>query len=88
VLSLARGNGSVPSTGTYQIGENTAGQSSQVFIGLFAYTNETFISQSGSLKVTSSSADRFGGSFTFTAISGSQTVTVSGKFNAKRGPCT
>ena len=88
VLSLARGNGNVPRVGTYQIGEDAAGQSSQGFIGLFAYTNETFISQSGSLNVTSSAADRFAGSFTFTATSGSKTVTVSGKFNAKRGPCT
>jgi len=90
LLTLARGNSSVPGVGTYNISEEDASNSPQDFVGLFSQSSDIFLSQSGSLNVTSSNPpDRFAGSFTFTATNGaSQTVTISGKFNAKSGPCT
>lgn len=90
-ISFARESSSVPSVGTYSIGEDAASSSSRNFVGLVFYTNdrtyETYTSDSGSMTVSQSSSGGFSGSFNFTALAGTRKITVSGRFNAVPAPC-
>jgi len=84
LITLARGESGLPGVGTYQINEDEA----DAFIGLFFQSAETYTSESGTLKITSSSGANLQGSFNFTASNGiNKRVTVSGTFNAKSGTC-
>ncbi len=90
-ISFARESSSIPSVGTYSIGEDAASSSSRNFIGLVFYANgqadETYISDSGSMTVSQSSSGGFSGSFNFTALAGTRKISVTGRFNAIPAPC-
>jgi hypothetical protein len=77
----------VPAEGTYQLDAN-APQNSGAFVAIYSGGGqENYVSTTGSLTVTSSSADRIRGTFSFTGAggtSGSASVTVTGSFDAPR----
>lgn len=77
----------VPAAGTYQLDAN-AQQNSGAFVAIYSGgAQENYVSTAGSLTITSSSADRIKGTFSFTGAggtSGSATVTVSGSFDAPK----
>ena len=78
---------SVPAAGTYQLDAN-AQQNSGAFVAIYSGGGqENYVSTTGSLTITSSSADRIKGTFSFTGTggtSGSANVTVSGDFDAPK----
>lgn len=77
----------VPAVGTYQLDAN-AEPSSGAFVAIYSGGGqENYIASTGSLTITSSSADRIAGTFSFTGTggtSGSASVSVSGSFDAPR----
>jgi len=90
-ISFARASSSIPSVRTYSVSEEAGSSSPQDFVGLVFYangqTNETYISDSGSMTVSQSSSGGFSANFNFTALAGTRKITVSGKFNAIPAPC-
>ena len=80
----------LPGVGTYAIkGDKAQGGD---FVALFGGGGaNNFVATSGSITITESTADRISGTFSFTGtgvISAAATVTISGKFDAKRGSTT
>jgi hypothetical protein len=77
----------VPAAGTYQL-DASAQQNSGAFAAIYSGgAQENYVSTAGSLTITSSSADRIKGTFSFTGTggtSGSATVTVTGSFDAPK----
>lgn len=77
----------VPAAGTYQLDAN-AQQNSGAFVAIYSGgAQENYVSTTGTLTITSSSADRIKGTFSFTGTggtSGSATVTVTGGFDAPK----
>lgn len=94
-LNNGSGNGSiqfsrlagVPAAGTYSL-DASAAQNSGAFAAIYSGgAQENYVSTSGSLTITSSSADRVKGSFNFTGTggaSGTASVTITGSFDAPR----
>lgn len=91
LVALARESTAVPAAGTYQISEDAASSSSREFVGIFYHTvgqsTDAYVSQSGTLTVTSSAGDRLKGHFNFSGVSAGKTVTVTGEFHATSSFC-
>jgi hypothetical protein len=93
-IIFARVNAQAPGTGTYQIADfatqsSVSGAMIAALIAGSAQSGQIYISTSGTLTITSSSSDEIKGNFTVAAsavtVSGTQTVTLTGTFTARRG---
>ncbi|HEX8851798.1 MAG TPA: hypothetical protein VF761_19880 [Gemmatimonadaceae bacterium] len=85
-IQFAR-QGGLPGAGTYQLRADTPANSGD-FVAFYAGgATENYVATSGTLTITSSSADRVKGTFNFTATggaSGTSTVAIDGDFDAPR----
>jgi hypothetical protein len=93
-IFFGRVNAQAPGTGTYQISDflTQSSVNGALIAALFAGTAQSgqiYVSNSGTLTITSASADEIKGNFTVSAsavtVSGTQTVSITGTFTAKHG---
>jgi len=82
-FTIARNTSGRPGQGSVNIGDGSEGDVQGVLYVGGVINNVTFVSTSGTLTITSSSASRLQGTFSFQAATGaSGTTTVTGSFNA------
>lgn len=93
-IIFGRVNAQAPGTGTYQIGDfatqsSVTGAMIAALIAGSGQSGQIYVSTSGTLTITASSADEIKGNFTVSAsavtVSGTQAVTITGSFTAKKG---
>ena len=95
-IRIDRSSSAAPGAGAFTIAEGPQGADPDDFVAEYEHALEVagnieitgYTSVSGSLTVTSATADRIEGSFSFTGSGPGpgRTVTVQGSFNAKPGP--
>ena len=93
-IIFGRVNAQAPGTGTYQIADfatqsSVSGAMIAALIAGSGQSGQIYVSTSGTLTITSSSADEIKGNFTVSAsavtVSGTQAVTMTGTFTARKG---